>query len=321
MRWRELAVLLPVLIVGCAPGRDPWGPAAEGKTRVLASFPPLYSFASAVGGDHVDVLCLLTGTGPHDYEATTADARKVAGADVILINGLSLDEAFTEQLVRMVRKAKAKPTPIGDALDKKLLVKMAPHDHNHADDDHHHHHGEFDPHVWLGPAQAQAMVEEVAKSLTKADPAHEAEFKKNAAALQAKIRDLQAYGRERLKDKKSKAIVAQHESLRYFADGLGLEVVGSIQLRPGIEPDASQLARLAELCREKGVGLIAVEPQYGRGHAETLARVLRSKGLDVKIAVVDPIETAVPGARGNPDPSVYLDRMKANIDAVAEALP
>jgi ABC-type Zn uptake system ZnuABC Zn-binding protein ZnuA len=81
------------------------------------------------------------------------------------------------------------------------------------------------------------------------------------------------------------------------------------------------LARLVDICNRKGVGVIAVEPQYSRQQADALAKVLRGKGIEVKIALVDPMETAAPIARGNPDPNFYYDRMKANIDELAKAFP
>jgi len=69
------------------------------------------------------------------------------------------------------------------------------------------------------------------------------------------------------------------------------------------------------------VRVIAIEPQFNRGQADNLFRDLRAKGVDVKSAVVDPMETAPPVARGNPDPNFYYERMKANIDELAKAFP
>ena len=95
----------------------------------------------------------------------------------------------------------------------------------------------------------------------------------------------------------------------------------SIQPRPGVEADANKLAKLIDVCKKNNVSVIAVEPQFSRAQADTLARVLRDKGLDIQVVLVDPLETATPGANGNPDPGFYIDRMKANIDALAKAFP
>lgn len=315
-----LCLILGLLGSGCSKASDPWKGSPVGQTKVLAVFPPLYCFAANVAKNDAHVLCLLTGTGPHEYEATTSDARKVGGADLFLVNGLGLESDFSRRLLQMARKTAMKPVAIGDAIDPKLLVKMAPHAHEEGDD-HHHHHGDHDPHVWLGPKQAQAMVAVVAEKLAEASPGQKEQFAKNAAEYIEKLKELEAYGRDKFKDKKSKSFITMHESLRYFADGFGLDLVDSIQPRPGVEADANQLARLVDACKKKNVSVIAVEPQYSRGQADSLARVLRAKGLDVQVVTVDPIETADPRADGNPDPNLYIERMKANIDALARAFP
>jgi ABC-type Zn uptake system ZnuABC Zn-binding protein ZnuA len=309
---------LAVVFPGCSQPPDPWADTKEGQPRVLALFPPLYCFAANVAKGNANVLCLLTGTGPHDYEATPSDARKLAGADLFFVNGVGLDEFFVKDLLRLARSKKLKADALGDAIDPKLLERMAEHDHG----DGHHHHGDHDPHVWLSPKHAQTMIAALAKKLGEHDPGHKSDYEKNAAEYIGKIKELEAYGHEQFKGKTSKSFIATHESLRYFANDFGLDLIDSIQPQPGVEADPNQLARLVDVCKTKNVRVIAVEPQYSRQQAEMLAKVIRRDGkIEVKIALVDPLETAAPAARGNPDPNFYYDRMKANIDELAKAFP
>lgn len=316
-----MAMTMAIVLAGCSRAPDPWKGTPSGQTKVLAVFPPLYCFAANVAGDRANVLCLLTGAGPHEYEATLTDAQKVAGADLFLVNGLGLEQDFTRGLLRMARNPNVKAEPVADALDKSLLLKSVEHVHEPDDAEHHHHHGEFDPHVWLGPAQARVMVGVIADRLAAVDPANKEAFAQNAQAYLKKLDDLEAYGRDKFKDKTSKSFITMHESLGYLAKGFGLDHVDSIQPRPGVEANANQLARLIDVCRKRDVKVIAVEPQYSRSQADALARALKAKGVDVKIVTVDPLETADPDARGNPDPNLYIERMKANIEALAEAFP
>ena len=68
--------------------------------------------------------------------------------------------------------------------------------------------------------------------------------------------------------------------------------------------------------------VIAAEPQYSKAGAEVLQKHLKTAGLSVTLAEVDPLETApVAGKDGNPDPTYYMKRMKQNIDDLAKALP
>src|SRR5438128_1316393 len=85
-----------VLTPGCGGGGGPW--ADRPGPNVLAFFPPLYSFAATVAGPDAQVLPLLTTKGPHDYEPRQADARKLAGADLFLVNGLELDDPIAAKL-------------------------------------------------------------------------------------------------------------------------------------------------------------------------------------------------------------------------------
>jgi ABC-type Zn uptake system ZnuABC Zn-binding protein ZnuA len=113
-----------------------------------------------------------------------------------------------------------------------------------------------------------------------------------------------------------------HDSLGYFADAFGLKVVGSIQIRPGVEGDPRALAQLVEACEKNHVRVIAVEPQYPKKSAEVLQKHLREKNLTIELVEIDPLETApVAGSNGNPDPAYYMKRMKQNIDDLAKALP
>lgn len=329
----RIGVTLAMLaLVGCSTPRDPWAGAKVGQKRVLAGFTPLYCIASEVAGEHAKVMCLTTSVGPHDYAPTASDAMLAAGADLILLNGLGLDDTAGERLVKLGRSKKVVVELVGDALDHELLehvhhdepdpkdAKDAKGGHVHGPGGHHHHHGDHDPHVWLGLAQAKDLAKVVAQKLAKLDPEHKAAYEANAVALGKKLDELQKYGADQFKGVKSKAIVSQHESLRYFAKSFDLDLVDSIQIRPGIEADAGQLAKLLDLCKKKNVAAVAVEPQYSRAQAESLVKALAGRGLSVRLVEVDPMETAPPQVDGNPPVDHYLTQMRRNIDALAKVL-
>ena len=116
---------------------------------------------------------------------------------------------------------------------------------------------------------------------------------------------------------KGKPIVSFHESLTYFADSFDLNIAGSIQIAPGAEVDGPRLARLAELCEKQGVRIITVEPQFPEGAAETLRKRLHDRGFDVKLVVVDPLETV------NADelaPDWYEKKLWTNIQNLAASV-
>ena len=310
---------LALTFVGCTKAIDPWAGTPAGQKKIIASFAPLYCFAANVAGDKARVACLLTGTGPHDYDANDTDAAKVGGADLFLINGLDLDESFSEKLVR--KKDLPKIIELGEEIPHKLVIHVADEPKHDETVPHHHHHGDHDPHIWLGLPQARAMVDATAKALGEEDPANAETFKANAKSYNEELTKLEEYGKKAFEPKKNRSFIATHESLHYFAKTFDLDFVDSIQPAPGMEADANQLTKLVELCKAKKIGVLAVEPKYSRNQAERLAKAVRNAGVDIKIIEIDPMETCVPGPDGNPSPKLYLERMKKNIDNLASALP
>lgn len=328
-----LGIPLLALVEGCSPPPNFWEEAKPTQKRILVSFPPLYAITHAIAGEDAYVLSMLTGTGPHDYDGAAADLFMLNKADLLIYNGLTLDDTFAKRMLQSHRNKSLVELNVGAALEKedqerkkKKLPELLLHgdgaEHVHADGTRHKH-GEFDPHVWLGPDQAIAMTEIIAGKLGEIDPDHKKGYDKRAAKFIVELNKLKADGQKMLKDKKNRNIVTMHEAFNYFAQGFDVKIVGSIQVRPGTDPDQVKMKELIELCLKHEVKVIAVEPQYARGPAEALQRSLKAKGLDAEIVELDPLETAkIPeGKKHNPDPGYYLAKMRANIATLAKALP
>jgi zinc transport system substrate-binding protein len=315
-KWSlAIGTFAAVAIAGCSSNTgDPWqnrpGP------KVLAFFPPLYSFAAEVAGDDAQVLPLLTSKGPHDYEFQATDARKLRRADLFLINGLGLDEEVGKRLADAANNTKLKTVEVGEAVPEGELLAAVKEEKGH--DGHEHHHGANDPHVWLGIPEAVHMIGKIRAELAEADPAHADGYNKRAAALTDRLLALQADGKKQLAAKTEKArLLTQHDALRYFARTFGVEVVGAIEL-PGREPGAKQLADIVKECQEHNVRLIATEPQYSSNTAaKTIQDELKHKGVEAVFIEIDPLETCDPA---DLTPNVYERRMRANLHHLLKAL-
>jgi zinc transport system substrate-binding protein len=338
MRRSYLLLLLGIpilaLLKGCSPPPDFWDEAKPKQLRVLVSFPPLYAITHAVAGDDAYVLSMLTGKGPHDYDGAATDLFMLNKADLLIYNGLTLDDVFVDRMLKTHRNSKLAVLNVGKALEKEdherdekneklkekeklpeLLLPSGGEEHVHKDGEKHQH-GAHDPHVWLGPDQAIVMTEIIAAKLGEIDSAHRKDYEKRAGKFIEELRKLEAEGKAELKDKKHKNIITMHEAF-------DVKIVGTIQLKPGMDPDAAKMKELIELCKKHDVKVIAVEPQYSRAAAESLQRSLKANKLEVQIVELDPLETSpVPtGKKHNPDPGYYLKKMRENIAALAKALP
>jgi ABC-type Zn uptake system ZnuABC Zn-binding protein ZnuA len=313
-----LGSALVAAVPGCQnrAGEEAW-PDRPGP-KVLASFPPLYSFAANVGGEDAVVKCFLTTSGPHSHgDPSSSQIELGRRADLFLINGLGLDEGVAAKL-----KSRASGNwaaiDLGKRLDPKTLLEgECHHDHGHEHKHEEHEHG-IDPHVWLDVKQAKAMVGFICDELKKRDPAHAAGYDQRAAAYVARLDALHGDGKELLKDKKQKKFISFHDSLRYFAQCYGLEVAGAIQVDPGVEPSAAKMKEIIDTCLKEGVTVIAVEPQFPtHTSAKAILEALRQKNVQAEFVEIDPLETATSDQL---TPDLYERVVRKNLENLARVL-
>lgn len=309
-----VAAGLGVLPFGCGGGGDGW-PERPGP-KVVVSFAPIYCWAANVAGDDGLVKNMMTTTGPHDFNPTDTDARLVRKADLFFINGLGLDDGTAAKV--KVGNPNLRVVSLGGLLPQKELLEGVCH-HEHHGHAHDHDHG-IDAHVWLSPDFAIRMTEAIRDEFKRADPDRAANYDRRAAEYAGQLRALKAEGLELLKGKTDRKLVSFHESLAYFARSFDLTVAGVVQTKPGQEPNLDELKQLVKMCREKKVRLIAVEPQYtANTSAKAVLAELHRDGAvpDAALVEIDTLETVTPQAL---TPTWYVDRMRANLAALAGAM-
>ncbi|HEX2115658.1 MAG TPA: zinc ABC transporter substrate-binding protein, partial [Alphaproteobacteria bacterium] len=185
-RW--LPPLLALVVFFCA------APAAA-QVKVVASFTILADMVRNVGGDRVEVASLV---GPdadtHVYQPTPGDARAIAGAHLVVVNGLSF-EGWLDRLVQ----ASGYRGPIVIAAEGTAVRIMTSHERAHAGHTHDHAHDGGpapDPHAWQDLAKGQIYVRNIAEGLIRADPANAATYRDNAARYLARLAELDAWVRQ-----------------------------------------------------------------------------------------------------------------------------
>lgn len=318
--------------LGCQRSAPVWN-GRGGPPRVVVTIPALDNFVRNVGGDHVGVVCLCTTQGPHHYQYNAQDAILLREADLFFAIGLKLDDSFADRIQSESHNPHLQYVKLGERLPKKMLQpfekehehgKEEEHGHTH---EHEHEHGQYDPHIWLGMSQAIALVEIIRDELKRTDPKNEADYDANAAKYVKKLKELHEYGKDQLKDKKNRKIIAFHESLGYFAKSFDIAIEGVLEITPGAEPGQAHMVKLAQECREKDIRLIAVEPQYPtETSAELLRNALKGKDFEIKFVVIDPMETTEKkDLKGDEkelnSPKWYEEKMRQNLDNLAKGLP
>jgi len=298
-----------ILLNGCNKARDPWPDKAGPK--VLTSFAPIYCFAKNVAGDDASVLYVMGDTGPHEFDPKPEDAVAVARADLFVVNGLGLDDDIAKRLVRSSGNKSVKIIEAADAIPDSDLHE-ADDEHDKGSDK------KKDPHVWLGIPEAIKMVDRIRDALKEQDPAHASGYEARASKYIEELNKLLADGRQMLAAKKNPKVLAFHDALFYFARAFKLDVVGAIELAPGVEPSGSEMSRLIKLCQENNVVAIAIEPQFeSNTSAKVIRRELNSKGIPAELVTIDPMETA---RADELNAKFYENKIRESLDNLAAKL-
>lgn len=316
-------------------------PAAALGETIVASFFPVYLFARnlTVGVDGLEVVCLTPPSGGclHDYQLQTGDMKRLARADLFLINGAGMEPY-------LANVAAAFPElPVVDAsAGVPLLESCVEHDHDHGEaaDEHDHddhdaddhdghdheaeehdheaeltahddHDHEFNAHIWLDADNAVTMVRNLADGLIARFPQHAEAIAANRDAYIARLSALDAELNAAMSDLPHADVITFHEAFPYFAEAYGLHVVGILNREP---EDALSPRALATLCQTvTGLGNppLFTEPQYDDAAARTISRE-----TGAPVYTLDPIVTGPDDA----PLTYYEDVMRANVQVLLEAL-
>lgn len=280
--------------------------AADKKLKVLTTFLPSYSFAANIAGDAAEVQNLLPGgVSLHDFQLTPAELRKIASADLVLVNGLGMETFLERVFANADPGAKQKIVTISTGLGNDLIEEEHVH---HANEEPGHHH-EFDPHIWLDPRLAMHCVTNILDAFRKADPRNAPVYSRNAANYLKRLHELDATLQSRLAPVRDIHFITYHNAFRYFARRYGLKIAGVVEKVPEVSPSPRELSALHRAIREKKVKALFTEP----GDRTRLATQI-AKDAGIKLAELDPLET------GRFTATAYEDGMKRNVESLLHNL-
>jgi len=312
LRWSAAASLI-LLLTGCVQPAAPSSTAHSGPgPTVLAAETFLADIAQNVAGDRTQVASLIPiGVDPHGFQPTPADVRKVADSQVLIINGAGFEE-FLDDLLRNAG---------GERIIIEAAAGLKPRAATTAEDDHQAEQGtghehEIDPHFWLDPISVITYVENIRDGLSRADPAGQEVYARNAAAYIGRLRELDRWIVEQVGQipEPNRKLITNHESFGYFADRYGFTVIGAIipSVSAGAAPSARELAALADQVKQASVKAIFLET----GSNPQLARQLAE---EAGIKTITELYTHSITGAGGVAPT-YLDMMRYNVRTIVEAL-
>lgn len=269
------------------------------EIRVLASTTLLADIAQHVAGERLQIGSILpVGTDPHSYQFTPQDVTKVADIELLILFDNENYELFLEPLL-YAADGSMEFVYASTGVSKIVNFDV----------------GGFDPHIWLDPNNIIVCVENIREGLTHLDPDGAAEFKSNADAYVAELQALDAWIVEQVNQipAERRLLITNHESLGYFAERYGFEVVGSVleSFSSDASPSAQQMAALIDQIKSTGAPAIFLDA----GDNPALAQQIADE-TDVRVVTDLHLESLTDG----PPAGTYIDMMKYNVTQIVDAL-
>lgn len=281
------------LIIGLAALSTVAASAAETPLNVLTTLPVFASICDAVGGRHVQVTSLLAGDqDPHSPDRRPGTAMFAAGkqAELLIHNGLGMEDAWLPSYVIQTGNPKIQKDAPGN-LDASTLpgIQSALKENRatqaQAPSALLEVHPGANPHYMLDPRIGIAFARAIAGEFSKLRPKFAADFKRNADQFETHLAKQISSWEKQLAKIKGAGVVGYHAAWPYFLDWAGLTNLGTIESKPGAEPDPEHIVKLARLMRQKKARYVFLETYRPKGIAHELAA---KTGAHLKILQTQP---------------------------------
>ncbi|NET05550.1 MAG: zinc ABC transporter solute-binding protein [Symploca sp. SIO2B6] len=289
-------------------------PPTNSSPKIVTTFLPIHLFTKAVVGDtgQVDIL-ISPGTEVHDYQATPDDAKLLAQADVLVENGLGMEE-FLSALVANAGNSELKQIDSSEGIEA-IEEEHEEHEegehghdeHEHEEGKHGHHHEEGNPHVWLDPVLAQQQVANIRDRLIESDPSNADSYRSNAEAYIQQLQQLDSEFQQRLAPVKGCNFITFHDAFPYLAQRYGLQQEAIVEI-PEDSITPQDIQRVQQAADQYGVKALFTEPGIEDKRIQQI-----SSDLNLPLEVIDPLES------GETDPQYYFQAMRGNLEALLRA--
>lgn len=302
------------------------------QLQIVASFYPLAYIAERIAGDKAQITNVVGAADPHDYTLSPSDIVLFEKADVVLLQGASL-EPWGEDIEKQLSDA-GTLTVVAEKLDLHEISqahKEGDEGHDEHEEDHHeehsdehgdehetghtdeeshdeHDHGAFDPHTWLDPVLAQEMVVVIQEALRQASPTNADLFDVNASELIEEFISLDNDYKQTLTNCSRSELIFSHDAFSYLAQRYNFTAHAIAGISTQDEPSAKVLSELKQEAAE-GITHILTDQTAVDRFAQTLAT---ETGLQML-----PINTlATPSSEGED----FFTRTKKNLTQISTAI-
>jgi zinc/manganese transport system substrate-binding protein len=286
---RRLLFMVAMLATAILPAR------AQERLKVVASFSILGDFVKNVGGDRVELTTLVgPNSDAHVYSPTPSDAKKIADAKLVIVNGLG----FEGWLPRLVKSSGSKAT-IVTASNGISPIRLGSSD---------------DPHAWQSVHLAKVYVGNISRALTIADPASAEQFMANTQGYLAKLDALDREARDAVAAlaPARRKVISTHSAFGYFAASYGIQFIAPVGVSTESEPSARDIAGIITQIKSAKIPAVFLE---NISDPRLIRRISAETGARVGGTLYSDSLTDEKG-----DVPTYIDMVRHNIKALTSAL-
>jgi ABC-type Zn uptake system ZnuABC Zn-binding protein ZnuA len=279
----------------------------DGRLQVGTTVAPITSIAANIGGDRVDITGIVPeGTNSHTFEPKPSVAELLSTADVVYINGLSLEDPTKELAEENLKDGAAivelgtQAIPEGDYLYDFSFPRSG---------------GVPNPHLWTDPLLARRYARIISEDLATRDPGNAGYYRSNYTRFSAQIDRLDKAMRASFATipEAKRRLLTYHDAYAYFARDYGWTVIGAIQVENFEDPTPREVVDLIDQVREERVPAIF-------GSEVFPSPVLEQIGTETGVRYVDVLrDDDLPGAPGDPEHS-WVGLMRFDFVTMTEAM-
>lgn len=296
---RRLLIALTPLLLGAMPAQ---AQTTAAPVKAAASFSILADLVHQVGGDRVTVSALVGPNGDaHEFEPSPADAKTLADAKVIVVNGLGLEGWFD----RLIKAAGSKaPVIVASKGVAPIAGAEAGTDHRHR----------FDPHAWQSIANAKIYVGNIRAALDAIDPDGKASYDAHATRYLATLDALEGDVKAGIAaiPAQNRKIITTHDAFGYFGKAYGMEFVAPQGVSTESEASAQDVARIIRQIRAEKIPAVFLE---NISDPRLMQRIAEESGAKVGAKLYSDA-LSEPGGPA----ATYVDMMRNNLAAFRAAL-
>ena len=308
---RLWAVLVVALVIGACGGdsenTSQNADREDTRLKVVTTVSPITSIVENIGGPRISLESVVPeGVNSHTFEPTPSMAKLMAGADLIIINGLFLEEP-TLALAESDKKDDVVILALGDRSvtpDEWQFDFTFPEAAGHPN-----------PHLWPDPNLGLRYAELVQARLAALDPDNAAYYAGNLEIFRGKIEKMDQAIRAAVATvpEENRKLLTYHDSWAYFAKQYGMEVIGAVQPSNFSQPSVREVAELIDQVKELGLPAVFGSEVFSSDVLEAIASEADAQFID------DLADDDLPGKPGDPG-HTYLGLMKQNLAAMIPAL-